>query len=109
MTVLQYIYIYLLPVPVFFLIDMVWLGYVANSFYQTKLVNFLGPVNWTAAIVFYLLYIIGILIFAKKSFAKENYFRKIKFIFWEVITSIPTVMNALRTKCMYLIPYQTAF
>ncbi len=64
MTTLQYLYLYLLTVPVFFAIDMVWLGVVAKGFYQDKLAVFLGPVNWSAAILFYLLYIVGILVFA---------------------------------------------
>ncbi len=64
MTTLQYIYLYLLTMPVFFAVDMLWLGVVAKSFYQNKLAAFLGPVNWTAAIIFYLLYIVGILVFA---------------------------------------------
>ena len=64
MSYLQYIYLYLLTVPVFFLIDMVWLGAVAKGFYQTNLGYLLGPVNWPAAIIFYLLFIVGIIIFA---------------------------------------------
>jgi len=64
MSSLQFVYLYLLTVPVFFLIDMVWLGVVAKGFYQEKLADFLGPVNWTAAIIFYLIFIVGILIFA---------------------------------------------
>jgi len=43
---------------------MVWLGVVAKGFYQDKLGHLLGTVNWTAAITFYLIYIVGILIFA---------------------------------------------
>lgn len=61
---IQYIYLYLLTVPVFFLIDMLWLGFVANKFYQSQLSHLLGSVNWTAAVIFYLIYIVGILIFA---------------------------------------------
>lgn len=61
---LQYIYLYLLTVPVFFIIDMLWLGVVARGFYQSQLAEFLGPVNWPAAIIFYLIYIVGILFFA---------------------------------------------
>lgn len=61
---LNYIYLYFMTIPVFFLIDMVWLGFVANRFYQDQIGHLLGPVNWTAAIVFYLIYIVGILIFA---------------------------------------------
>jgi uncharacterized membrane protein len=64
MTSIQYIYLYLLTVPVFLAIDMVWLGVVAKGFYQTNLASFLGPVHWVAAIIFYLIFIIGILIFA---------------------------------------------
>lgn len=61
---IQYIYLYLLTVPAFFIIDMLWLGVVARGFYQSQLAQFLGPVNWPAAIIFYLIYIVGILIFA---------------------------------------------
>jgi uncharacterized membrane protein len=60
-----YVKIYALMLPVFFAMDMVWLGWLAKTFYREKLAAFLSPeVNWTAAIFFYLLYIIGILIFA---------------------------------------------
>jgi uncharacterized membrane protein len=64
MTHIQYLYLYLVTVPVFFLIDMVWLGFVAKGFYQNHLGYLLGPVNWPAAIIFYLLFIVGIIIFA---------------------------------------------
>lgn len=64
MSVIQYIYLYLLTVPIFFAIDMLWLGVVARGFYQSQLAAFLGPVNWPAAVIFYLIYIVGILIFA---------------------------------------------
>jgi len=64
MSFIQYVYLYILTVPVFFLIDMVWLGVVAKNFYQAKLGYLLGPVNWPAALLFYFIYIVGILIFA---------------------------------------------
>lgn len=64
MTMIQYIYLYLLTVPVFFAIDMIWLGFIAKDFYQDKLGHLLGSVNWTAAILFYLFFIVGILFFA---------------------------------------------
>jgi uncharacterized membrane protein len=60
----QLIYLYLITVPAFFAIDMAWLGLVASRFYQSQIGYLLGPVNWPAAIIFYLLYIAGILIFA---------------------------------------------
>ena len=59
------IYLYLLTVPVFFAIDMVWLGFAARTFYRSQLGPLLRPsVNWPAAILFYLLYILGMMIFA---------------------------------------------
>ena len=47
------------------MIDMLWLGVIAKNIYQKYLGNFLTDnVNWTAAFVFYLIYVAGISIFA---------------------------------------------
>ena len=55
---------YLLTTIVFFAIDMVWLGFLAKNIYRKYLGGFLSnEVNWTAAIVFYLLFIVGIFYF----------------------------------------------
>ena len=57
--------LYLITLAVFFLIDMVWLGIVAKGFYRRHLGSMLSPkVNWAAAILFYLLFIVGLLVFA---------------------------------------------
>lgn len=64
MTSLQIVYLYLLTVPVFFAIDLLWLGIIARNFYQEQIGFLLGPVNWVAAVIFYLLFIGGILFFA---------------------------------------------
>ena len=65
MNISYYAKLYGLTVPVFFIIDLIWLGVVAKGFYQKNLKYILSPnVNWTAAIIFYLIYIAGILIFA---------------------------------------------
>ena len=65
MNIIFYLKLYALTVPVFFIIDLLWLGVVARGFYQKNLKYILSPnVNWTAAIIFYLMYIAGILIFA---------------------------------------------
>ncbi|PIR85361.1 DUF2177 domain-containing protein [Candidatus Kaiserbacteria bacterium CG10_big_fil_rev_8_21_14_0_10_45_20] len=64
MTLIQSLYLFLFTTPVFFIIDMVWLGVIARGFYQSQLADFLGPVNWVAAIIFYLIFIVGILVFA---------------------------------------------
>jgi uncharacterized membrane protein len=65
MSISFYLKLYLLTVPVFFIIDLIWLGVVAKGFYQKHLGYILSQnVNWAAAILFYLIYINGILIFA---------------------------------------------
>lgn len=59
------VWLYLIATVAFFAIDMLWLGLIARNFYREKLgFIFTGDVRWPAAIVFYLLYIGGILYFA---------------------------------------------
>ena len=56
---------YAVSVPVFFAVDMIWLGVIARGFYRKALEPLLTPnINWTAAIVFYFLFLVGILVFA---------------------------------------------
>jgi len=56
--------LYALTFVAFLIIDLIWLGLVARNFYQEQL-GFLmkANVNWTAAIIFYLIFIVGILFF----------------------------------------------
>ena len=59
-----YLKLYLCTLLAFFAIDMVWLVVVARGFYQKHLGFLLRPdPNWTAAIVFYLLFVAGLLVF----------------------------------------------
>jgi uncharacterized membrane protein len=65
MNLAFYLKLYALTFPVFLAVDLLWLGVVARGFYQVHLGPFLSPtVNWPAAFVFYLLYVVGILVFA---------------------------------------------
>ena len=65
MNISKIILAYLLTSVVFFAIDLLWLGLIAKDLYNKFLGAFLSDqVNWTAAIIFYLLFIIGISIFA---------------------------------------------
>jgi uncharacterized membrane protein len=67
MTVKQMLIMYLITLAVFFLIDMIWLGVVAKGFYRRHLGPMLSPkVNWAAAVLFYLLFIVGLLVFVIK-------------------------------------------
>ncbi len=60
----MFIKLYAIALPVFLAIDMIWLGLVAKSFYAKQIGTLLKPnVNWTAAIIFYLIFITGLVVF----------------------------------------------
>jgi uncharacterized membrane protein len=60
----MFIKLFLIALPVFFVIDMVWLVLVAKKFYQGQIGFLMKPdINWFAAIIFYLLFIAGLVIF----------------------------------------------
>ena len=60
----MFIKLFLIALPVFFIIDMVWLVLVAKKFYQEQIGFLMKPdINWFAAIIFYLLFIAGLLVF----------------------------------------------
>jgi len=61
---MRYLKLYLVSLTAFFAIDMLWLGLAARSFYQQHLGFLMAPSpNWFVAIVFYLLFILGLLVF----------------------------------------------
>lgn len=60
----MFIKLYAIALPIFIVIDMVWLGFVANKFYKNQIGFLMKPdINWTAAIIFYLLFIVGLVLF----------------------------------------------
>jgi uncharacterized membrane protein len=62
---LYYLKLYLAALIAFLAIDALWLGLVARAFYRTHLGFLMSPSpNWLAAGAFYLLFIIGLLVFA---------------------------------------------
>lgn len=63
MNVQTFLALYLISVPVFFVIDMIWLGFIASTFYRDRLGSML-EISWGPAVVFYLLYLIGLIFFA---------------------------------------------
>lgn len=56
--------LYGIALPIFFIIDILWLGYIASNFYNQQLAHLRGPINWTAAIAFYLIFLAGVTYFA---------------------------------------------
>lgn len=65
MSIKTILLIYVLTLIVFLIVDLVWLGYIARGMYKKYLGGFLSDnVNWTAAFIFYFIYVAGVLIFA---------------------------------------------
>lgn len=61
---LPFIKLYLITFVIFFIIDLFWLGIVAKNIYRHYLGELMSPsVNWVAAIIFYLLFIFGLVFF----------------------------------------------
>lgn len=60
----MFIKLFAIALPVFFAIDMFWLGIVAKDFYRAQIGTLMkSDVNWTAAIIFYLIFIAGLVVF----------------------------------------------
>jgi uncharacterized membrane protein len=73
----RYVKLYLATLVVFFAIDIIWLSLVAQPFYQSQ-IGFLltSDTNWAAAAIFYLLFLLGILVFVVIPGLKEGSARK---------------------------------
>ncbi len=68
-----YIKLYFATFLVFFAVDMLWLGVISRTFYKKQLGFLMAPeVNWYAALIFYFLFILGILVFVVLPGLKEN-------------------------------------
>ncbi len=64
MPVTKWVVAYFLTTVVFFAIDLTWLGLIAKSYYNRHLGHLMAEqVIWSAAIIFYLLFIVGIFLF----------------------------------------------
>ena len=73
MPITKLIISYALTFVVFFIVDMAWLGLIAKDLYKKYLGGFLSEqVNWTAAVIFYLLFIVGVFIFAIMPSVEKN-------------------------------------
>lgn len=56
---------YILTFIVFLIVDLLWLGVIAKNIYSKYLGSFLSDnVNWTAAIIFYFIFVVGVSVFA---------------------------------------------
>jgi uncharacterized membrane protein len=56
--------LYAISLPTFLVVDLLWIGVFANSFYQQQIGHLRGDINWYAAIAFYLIFLVGLTYFA---------------------------------------------
>jgi uncharacterized membrane protein len=60
----MFLKLYCIALPIFFAADMVWLGVAAKNFYAKQIGFLMTPkINWAAAILFYLLFLAGLVVF----------------------------------------------
>ncbi|MGD2155027.1 MAG: DUF2177 family protein [Gemmatimonadales bacterium] len=56
---------YAVSLAAFLILDFAWLGLIARGFYRQQLGHLLSPdVRWSAAVVFYLIFVAGVVVFA---------------------------------------------
>ncbi|MBU2566576.1 DUF2177 family protein [Patescibacteria group bacterium] len=73
MDIINFLKVYLIAVPIFFIIDLTWLGVVAKNIYQKYMGHLmLTTPNWAAAIAFYLLFLVGLVIFVLNPALKNH-------------------------------------
>ena len=71
------IILYVIATITFFAIDLTWLGLIARKFYFDQLGHLMKTdINWIAAITFYLIFIVGILVFAVYPALNSNSIQK---------------------------------
>ena len=69
----HFIKIYLVSFFVFFAIDLLWLGVIAKNLYKEQIGHLMtSDIRWGAALLFYCIYLVGLMVFAILPALKEN-------------------------------------
>jgi uncharacterized membrane protein len=63
MSISVFLKLYAVALTSFMVLDLLWLGVVARSFYRAQLGHLMrADVNWAAAVSFYLVFVVGIVL-----------------------------------------------
>ena len=63
MSISVFLKLYAVAFTSFMVIDLLWLGVIARSFYRSELGHLMrGDVNWAAAVAFYVVFVLGIVV-----------------------------------------------
>lgn len=77
----MFIKLYLIALPAFLAIDGVWLGLIAKNLYRQQLGYLMkANPNWAAAILFYLLFIVGLVVFVLEPAVVKNSWQQALFL-----------------------------
>jgi len=70
---LAFLKIYFITLAVFFVIDIIWLGLISKNLYQEQ-IGFImkSTPNWLAAIIFYLIFVFGLVYFVINPAIENN-------------------------------------
>lgn len=61
---MHYLTLYLVALPIALLIDLLWIGVIANRFYREQLGSLFAPqVSWIPALIFYLIFVAALVYF----------------------------------------------
>jgi len=63
MTFARYLKVFLATLPIFLVVDAIWLVGIARGFYDQQLAAFERTVRWPSAILVYLLLVAGVVLF----------------------------------------------
>lgn len=61
---LTFLGLYGISLPIFLVVDILWIGFLASNFYNQQIGDLRGDINWTAATAFYVLFMLGMTYFA---------------------------------------------
>ncbi|WP_300464040.1 DUF2177 family protein [Desulfobacula sp.] len=65
--------VYGVALSAFLVVDLIWIGFIARTFYKDQLGFILASSpNWIAAIIFYLMFVAGLLFFVVLPGLKDN-------------------------------------
>ncbi len=60
----MFLKLFSIALPVFFAMDMVWLGLISKNFYRAQIGHVMkADINWAAALIFYAIFLIGLVVF----------------------------------------------
>lgn len=60
----MFLKLYFIALPLFLIIDALWLGLIAKNFYREQIGFLMKPdINWVSAIIFYILFVVGLVLF----------------------------------------------